>query len=166
MPGVFNARYEGHSRQAGSHRETGRKLSTETDQFRQSLGGHWWVAALREIRKYGRLSRRVLQRIILTTDCCTVDWFLMVTWMTCEDECHHPSKAQGPATRGWQQWREWEVEPALWSAYGCEKKGINDNLGNLGLGDWKPGVASSVRSRFGWGGLIESSKSSDWDMFS
>lgn len=99
MPGVLNAQYEGHSGQAGNHRETGRKVSTEKDQFRQSPGGHWWVAALRKIRKYGRGSRRVLQRIVLTTDCCPVDWFLMVTWRTCEDEHHRPSKAYERVTR-------------------------------------------------------------------
>lgn len=76
-------------------------------------------------------------------------------WGTChEDECHHPSKAHGWVTLGWQQWRGWEVEPASWVHCGCIKKGVSDTSGDFGLGLWKPGVASQGWSRFeqGWVG--------------
>ena len=85
----------------GSHLETGRKVCTERDQIIQNPGGYWWVRALREIRKDCSISRKMLQRIALLTVALRIGsfWEMRVSY---EDKCHHPRKAHGHVTLGWQ----------------------------------------------------------------
>lgn len=81
----------------GGHRETGKKAYNARGQIIQSLGSQWWVSGLREIRKDGSISRRVLQRIVVLTISLRVG-SLWGTRVTCDDECHHPSKAHWSVT--------------------------------------------------------------------
>lgn len=76
---------------SGEPQVSRRKGGIDRDPIIKSAGGHWRVNAFRETRLQGQ--QKSASKSILTVDCCTEEWFLMVTRENYADKCHHPSEA-------------------------------------------------------------------------